>query len=343
LKMNLVVQGFARWLLPATVTGWALLLPAQVVAQQEQSILFSAPDSSDANTNVPSLTPRPPVLSDIAGAVRAPIFDVSPAPNPNMPSLTIISPRGVAQMEQQLDEKENWALMTPEEILGVPTAEKILGLSDNNADGLSDRQSAAERFMQRQQDMSTNGMVNFSQWDLPSGESNSADVFGSANPEANSFFSQLMGNPAPAQSPNRETGNWSFNFGSPAPTVPAPTPEQIAESEAFQKMIAPHSTPQLSSTWANENLFNSLPSSGLHPAAIPQPLQDTLLLRPQANPMGESYIPLNGGVHSPDSVKPLPSLIPERLTTPSAPEWKPQLPPWMNPVPQPGEIPPRQF
>jgi hypothetical protein len=331
--MNRFVSRSARWLPIAVATGMALIVPAQVVGQQEQPILFSSPDSDDIGTNMPSLTPRPPTMPEAAQAFQASSFDFNPASDAPTELAMPLSPEEVAQMQKQLDEKENWALLTPQELLGVPTPQKIMGLPEN------ENESVTERYLERQETPVTNEAAGLSQWDVSADESNSAAatvaVFGSANPAASSFFSQMMGNSAPGQGQN--TGNWSFSFGS-GPAAPSqPTPEQVAEAEAFQKMITFHSSASLPSP--TEPLFNANPfDTQSKPVLLAaQPVQDTLTPPPQFNPLGASFTPLNKGVHMPVGVKPLPGLIPQNLT-PIAPEWKPQLPPWMSPVPEPGQI-----
>ncbi|HEY3760703.1 MAG TPA: hypothetical protein VGN23_03050 [Verrucomicrobiae bacterium] len=332
--MNRFASKLARLLPVATAAGLALIVPAHVVAQGEQPIIFSSPN--DDNTNMPSLTPRAPALPEAAMAVQAQSFDFGATPGPAVPPPSI-SPAQLAQMQKDLDEKQNWALLTPQELMGIPTPQKIMGLSDD------ENESVAQRYLERQQTPVTNDVT--AQWDLsPNGSiSNSAAaavaVFGSANPAASSFFSQVMGNSTSDQA-NQNVGNWSFSFGSgPGVTASQPTPEQVAATEeALQKMITPFNAPLSSSSQTepsfNANAFN-VPPKPVSPAA--QPVQDTLLAQPQFNPMGESFQPLRGGVQAPVTAKPLPGLI-QQNKTPAASEWKPQLPPWLSPVPQPGQI-----
>ncbi|HEY1786879.1 MAG TPA: hypothetical protein VGJ73_01925 [Verrucomicrobiae bacterium] len=321
-------------LLVAAATGMALFVPVQTIAQQGQPILFSTPDSGEASTNVPSLTPQPPELPAGINADSDSSFYQPPVPNV-MPQQPLPSPRDIANMQKQLDDKENWALLTPAEILGVPTPEKMMGLPERGANGLTGNETAAERFIERQQIVPTNGMVNLTQWGLPVGDSNSAAttvaIFGSVEPTANSFFSQILGTMQPGQIQNPNTPNPVFGFGSPPPVVTTtPTPEQIAENEAFQKLIAPHSAPPSGGTWSGE--YPPRSQSGVAPLfATPQ-------ATPQTYPIGESFTPLTNGIHIPEGTRPLPGLF-QTEKTPAVSEWKPQMPPWMSSAPQPGEIP----
>jgi len=67
--------------------------------------------------------------------------------------------------------------------------------------------------------------------------------------------------------------------------------------------------------------------------------------QPAAIPVGASYVPLSSGIAMPAGVTPLPGLLgPTNMgLTTRAPEWKPELPPWLSSGPQPGVIPQRKF
>jgi hypothetical protein len=321
-------------LMVAVAMGATLGARAQTPPPQEQRIIFSSPESDDASSNVPSLEPASPTLSGVADSVRAPLLDLNsstgagpfPGPAP-MPS-----PQAAAQMQRQLEEKENWALLTPEEILGVPTAQKIMGLPETNAAGFLDNEpdSLAERYLDRQEQRdkySTNGVANLSQWNLPTGEADAGMAAAVAIGQAASdpLFSGFLSDPGQRQNTSPSS---LFGLGSPPPAVSAPTAEQIAADEAFQKLIAPNSTPA-----------DMLPPPSTT-AFSPPP--DTLLAKPLPNPLGASFTPLSGNMKAPLGANPLPTLFPAN-PTPIAPEWKPQPPPWMNPTPQPGDIPQRKF
>lgn len=334
--MNSILRQLGCLISVTLVTGIALIVPVQGIAQQGQAILFSSPSDGNAATNVPSLTPQPPVFSGMVDTAPVQPMSLPSIADTMPPGPAIPSPQELSQMQQQLDEKENWALLTPAEILGVPTPEKILGLPEVDANGYPLGGTAAERFIQREQNAATNGMTNPGQWDLPTGETNSAAatvaVFGSINPTANSFFSELLGNTQnqPAHAQDQDPVDRFFSFGSPPPAAPQPTAEQIADDEAFQKLISPRSTPPTTAGWSGEN------------ASASQPIPGQTFATPLENSIGATFAPLNTVLQEPAGVRPLPGLV-EPIKPVTMPEWQPQQPPWMSSTPQPGQIPQRNF
>jgi hypothetical protein len=227
--------------------------------------------------------------------------------------------------------------MTPEEILGVQTPGEILGVSERDAAGQPKNETVTERFLERQEQNgnATNLFARYdaSQWNLPKRVTNSfgaRTAFGFFNAEDKSFFSE-MSPVAPAENQN-DGNNWPGSFGLPPPPSPQTlTAEQIAANEAFQKLIEMRSSPPEQNS-SDKKFFNA-------------PVQpDALLTRPPPNPLGASFTPISGNVGQPIAVKPLPKLIQKPdSTTPIAPEWTPQSPPWMSTAPQPGVIPQRKF
>jgi len=129
-----------RWPLLASVAMAASCSAVVLHAGQRpgQPISFSSPDHDNVSSNTPSLAPKPPESLDFANAIQSPDANFGPAshdgslPEPPPPAM---SPAQAQQMQRLLDERHNWALRTPEEILGVTTREKILGIQDRNALG----------------------------------------------------------------------------------------------------------------------------------------------------------------------------------------------------------------
>lgn len=313
---------------------------AQGPAPQEQRISFSSPDNDDVNSNVPSLAPAASPLTGAADSVRAPSLDFNPSPGGPVPGPgPIPSPEQAAQMQQQLDKEKNWALLTPEEILGVPTAEKIFGLPETNAEGQLDNGSESlelrflEREQQRDKATTNGGFAALSQWNLPTRATNGAMAAAVAIGEDSQgmqslFFTPLSANPAQNQNAG---GTGLFGLGSPPPAATGPNAEQVAEDEAFQKLMTPYQESPPATSPGEMVSSSSSPST-----------PDTLLAKPPANPIGASFVPLSGNINAPAGANPMPGLIP-LINTPIAPEWKPQLPPWLDPTPQPGETPQRKF
>lgn len=132
----------------AVVVFVALVFPALA----QQSIQYSRPAAKDPaalagpNPIVPSSHFTPPSSVGAPGSIfdggAADSFDILPlGPQP------ILLHGNNAQWQRFLDSRQNWSLMTPETILGVPTPESILGIPDPNDDP---RLSAEERFLRRQ-------------------------------------------------------------------------------------------------------------------------------------------------------------------------------------------------
>ncbi len=328
-------------LLPiALALSVAMAVHAQGPAPQEQRITYSSPDNDEISSNVPSLAPAASPLTGASDSVRAPFLGVGPPQGEAIPGpQPMPSPEQAVQMQEQLDKEKNWALLTPEEILGVPTAEKLLGLPETNAVGQLENGSESlevrylERERQRDNAMTNSGIAGLSQWNLPTGATNgamaAAVAIGESGPGLQGlFFTSISANPGENQDQNAG-GTGLFGLGSPPVATTGPSAEQIAEDEAFQKLIMPNQ-PAPSATPQDD--------TGSSPISTP----DTLLADPQANPIGASFAPLSGNIAAPAGTSPMPTLIPLSIA-PIAPEWKPQLPPWLEPTPQPGETPQRRF
>ncbi len=62
-------------------------------------------------------------------------------------------------MQQLLNDRKNWIFMTPEEILGTSTTEKMLQPPERDAFGKEKNPTQLERFLQRES-QARNGMTN---------------------------------------------------------------------------------------------------------------------------------------------------------------------------------------
>lgn len=309
-----------------------------------EAILFSSPDGDQVSSNVPSLTARPPTLLNPAPAAKAPIDFGAPPEIETMPMPPMVSPAQAQRMQRQLDEQKNWALMTPEQILGVPTPEKILGLQDRDMFGRPKRQTVEEQFYERQ-DQSRVRTNNYTAADSTSrgGPPDSQWLQGNTkllNPAAggpgnSTLMDQFLKGTADkaADSAPVPAGGWFRTFGSPAPPVKS-APEQQTAAEQYQQ------------------LFRSQPSSddAVKVSAFEGPLYSTHPAKASsagqfASPLGAAYAPLNNVIGLPAAAAPLPGLLAptNRMLLTPAPEWKPQSAPWLSPAPQLGVAPQRKF
>jgi hypothetical protein len=250
-------------------------------------------------------------------------------------------------LKDELNRRKNWTLMTPEDILGVPTAEKILGLPDPTGD---DKRTPEEGYLRRQKLAAGLSSANVLHRLNSSGQRNDANPFAprdqtdqhgqfdangqavglDGRPDARTdaaarkYFDRLVN--APAASPFGASRNanstWASAFDQPAP-LPKPNLDQIASMERFKAMMEPSSPPEKVTV---PTRFSTSPL----PTTDPN-LQHT----PLFNPLGQSYSPLQSSISRPTGITPLPTL--------STPNYKPaapkkslaELPPWLSKDPQP--------
>src|ERR1700690_3765892 len=117
--------------------------------RQGQPILFSSPDSEPADTtNMPSLRPKAPGALDLGDAARAPEkFNLNPM---GEAAPLTLGPGFFGESAERRDLRRNWTLLTPAEILGAATPEKMMGISERNAFGQPKNLTALERYTERQ-------------------------------------------------------------------------------------------------------------------------------------------------------------------------------------------------
>ncbi len=348
-------EKFTRWLLFASLSLAAFAADAQHGGGWVgQAIIFSSTDDDGVSSNMPSLAAKPPGMFDLANAVQSPganpgaAAQNEPSPQPPAPAM---SPAQAQQMRRLLDEQRNWALLTPEQILGMPTPEKALGISDRDAFGQTKNETVAAQYLKRQE---------------PSQVRTNIDNYGAANPappwETSSRpelqMNQNIWAPAVSKPGNPTTvdqilnvnaannatpaktqpGGWTKSFNLPS-SPPDPTPEQQAAMDQFRELLQPRTpsedsakTPVLGSP-----IFSPSPTAQ---ASVAQASEPSPVI-----PIGASYAPLSDGIAMPARVTPLPGLL-GPTNAPVAqlvPEWKPQPPPWVSSEPQLGVIPQRKF
>jgi hypothetical protein len=128
-----------RWL------GLAALVTLGLSAAAQQTIQFTKPVETDPASKANAFLPETPRRDPASFNAPAPLFGSS-GPTANFDDLPGSPPpaypaANAAQWRKFLDNKKNWTLMTPEEILGIPTPEtpeKILGVTSPDDDpGLS--------------------------------------------------------------------------------------------------------------------------------------------------------------------------------------------------------------
>jgi hypothetical protein len=127
---------FAHWKRPPVLAAGVFVAVFSVQVQYAplqagQRIWFSSPRNDTVSSNVPTLSPKPLKPPDFKDSSDAPLpfeFNEPPAAPPPLSGKLTISPAEQAQMQDVSDRRKNWILLTPAEILGATTPEKILGI-----------------------------------------------------------------------------------------------------------------------------------------------------------------------------------------------------------------------
>lgn len=277
-------------------------------------------------TNIaPSLMPADTKIPQLFSSDRIPLIPTPLSLQPP-PAPVVVTPARTAAAQQEYDRKKNWTLLTPAEILGVPTLESAMGISERNAAGEKKDQTVLERYFERQEsdekEAMSNQMAAFnssSGWNLQNRE----------QPELNQGFSSARNNPLFGTTQDSSlNGNqdgvtaWSRNFNSQPVSAPVQTPEQAAAAQAaaedFQKLLQPNLAAPKNKT-----------ADSTFPAQAPDAL--SLFAKPPASPVGNSFTPITSGVIAPQAVTPLFGPAEKNpSTTPVTPQWKRKPPPWMT-------------
>lgn len=327
----------------------AALMVLGCPAWAQQTIQFSKPAKEAPAPEAPALkvnsdAPATPNVPSTIMAPRSlfgngPSFDVLPmGPMP-------IVPNGNAAQWQK---KKDWSLMTPEQILGIPTPESILGIADSKEDP---KLSPEEQFMQREERQSqmeaSNVLRNFNASFLPNqnsaggvlgtrddrngqdglfGAGDSHSTMSTAATDLNPFAFGNPRVPAGANVNQQVDPTWVSPFGSAAPPQPV-TPQQLAGMERFRALFE---SPPAAAKPATASFF-------VQPAATPDPY---LQQSPAFNPVGQAVKPLESGVVKPVGLTPLAG-----IATPPSPKKASlvQPPPWLSQSPDNPTLPQRQF
>jgi hypothetical protein len=315
--------------------------------QAGQAILFSSPIGDTVGSNAPSLSLKPVESLDFGNSSQIPLpLDLNgpPVVVPPLPGPRTISPTEQAKLQDLSDRRRNWILLTPAEILGATTPEKILGIQERDAAGQPKYSTAWERYTERRnQKLSANTNAfrygdSSSVWNASRNRRDPFDVFSSGNGGSGNAAS--MANPLfDTETDNRTLAGRSQNsgesklFGSPTP-LPAPNAAQQMSLERFKQLLGSSPSPALTATpSSNDKLFSP---PGMSP--------DVKSGQSSLNPMGASFSPLNSSIGKPAELPTLPKSMGLSYTSsrPAA-AWVPQPPPWMSADPQPLTAPQRRF
>jgi hypothetical protein len=329
---------------PLFVIAMGAMVLSAVAQQSGQSIIFSTPQTDDAQSATPSLAPQNSQMPVLPGTLQAPVSPFNyGAPN----DLPALPPSQANASEQQrlnklLDERKNWALMTPEEIFGVTATEKLLQPPERDAMGREKNQTQLERYLNRenqQRDGSTNDWQN-DRADLPwnfSRDKDGANPFdisryGTAGATHN--LDRFLNGRRNTDISKNQNGNvrWDSFSTPPQQTSEKQNLEQMAAMERFRQLLAPSSTPAAPS-----------PDGRFFP--VPKAVMDPNIMQPDfvPNPAGASFTPLTSGIGKPAGLSPLPGIVTSAPQPVTVPAWAPQPPPWLLQGPQPFTMPQRKF
>jgi hypothetical protein len=327
-------------MLPAVFLAATMVLSAGA-QQSAQPVIFSSAQSDDNTPSTLSLAPQATEQPNLADKFRAPL----PASNLNFPSdagplpqMPANPPADNERLQQILEERRNWTLMTPQEIFGVTTPEEIMGLPKHNAAGEEIKTTQVERWLARQEqsrNSATNGLQNgaaASSRDFSSDEEgNRFEPDGTKQENPRQFLDSFM-NPAPdnnrsSSDRQNEMADWPQSFG--AATQPKIDPEQQAAMERFRQLLEPNPSATAQSDLNGKNF------------TVPVTTENSILGQPSVNPLGASFTPLTSDVGKPLG---LPGITRQNNSQPApVPSWEPQPAPWLSQVPQPFVVPQRKF
>jgi hypothetical protein len=328
-------------LLMLVVSTLALSAGAQSAGQ---AIIFTTPQTDAGSPDKSSLASVNSRSGELPGTLQAPVqfFDFDPpSDRPPAPASPGISPQQ-QRMQNLLNERKNWILMTPEEILGVATTEKMLQPPERDALGREKNPTPLERFLQRES-QARNGLTNGwhdgrieSPWNITHDQDNAKppDSDRSSPGDSARNLSEVLNGLRNREAAADQKGNsgWDALSQNLPQATTKPEPEQLAAMERFRQLLnpSPDETAQ--------------PSTDGRLVSAPKLAVDPFLMRPDfvPNPVGASFIPLDSGIARPTGLTPLPDAVTSLLPSVAVPSWKTQPPPWLLPGPQPFVIPQRK-
>lgn len=294
-----------------------------------QPIIFSVPKTDGAAVPTPSLTTKNSsevILPDSVMAPVVPSFFAPSEPARLPPPINTAEQRRQRQLQE---DRKNWTLMTPEEILGVTASEKLLQPPEKDAFGRDKNPTQMERYLARENSASaglTNGWRRDranSPWNF-SRDEDSSNPFavrpdGTADPmqNLNHFLARQQVNDNAFSRPGEISDASVFDAGGEQKATKEKL-EQVASMERFRQMLQP--TPA-----ASDSQF----------FPVPKPVVDKNFTQPDfvPNPAGASFTPLSSSVSRPAGLTPLPGIISSHPQPAVTPSWKPQPPPWLSQSP----------
>ena len=232
--------------------GGVLSLAAVGSVAAQESIIFSKPADGGVTEKANSFMDQQPrkapggynAPSGLFGGKATADYDILPGAVRPQP----LSPEQVRQMQKKFEEQRNWTLLTPEEIMGLPSAEKIMGLPEPNKN-LTPEQRYLKREEQRRGAAATNGLMRAGAFGGP--DENPFDSAaanqrkkrpGNSGEMPDEFGQSARGvklSPLQAEQQKRRAESpWGNAFDLPPPT-PKVDKEQLAAMERFRALMGP--------------------------------------------------------------------------------------------------------
>jgi hypothetical protein len=286
-------------------------------------IVFSAPDASTSAGSTATESESP--LRKIKDPIQVPShgFGVGDLDSP-MPLPPTRPP-----VKRERDSSKDWIFMTPAEILGVTTPEKMMGISERDATGNRKDLTPEERYMARLNQAQSGSTNSSSSGDseTPLNSYNGRNTPGASSPWDNSkpsdgklgsssgMLGSLLNNAVKNSMPNNDFGagqngnsDWDRLTGSPKPMTDF-SPAQKSSMDQFREMLNanPASTP-----------IGASPSPGFNAQSAP-----AFNLSPNApNSFGGSAAPLTSGFGQQSTMPKMPTLFSQPVAQPAIPSWK---------------------
>lgn len=251
-------------------------------------------------------------------------------PNQGFDILPEFTPDQQKALQDSVDNQMNWSLLTPAEIYDVPTAKKILGITDQNDD---QKLTATERYLKRLDDkqaMAVSNAMLLSSRSLFDDDSSrdptrkdkakDKDVFSSpddpTDPKSGKTVLDIWGRAfrvTPDNPDDQRDPIWNSAFSHP-PNVPKTDMEQAAEMQRFRILLG--------------SVTPEKPVEPLQPTTPqPDPFMEKL---PSFDPAGNNVAPLKETVYRPKGLMPLQQVGRPPPPPPKPPVWTPKLPPWLQ-------------
>jgi hypothetical protein len=333
---------------PLLIVAMGAMVLSAGAQSSDRSIIFSTPKFDDTATVTPSLAPESSQLPILPDSLQAP----DPSLHFQAPNDLPVAPPAVAntphsqRMNQLLEDRKNWALMTPEQILGTTPTDELLPATERDAMGPKKNATQLDRYLDRENNLRgsyTNSWQNNrdnSPWNL----SRDRDGLNPSDPgrdspmdaaqRLNEYLNSRRIGDGPANRNDKSFGWDAFN--PPVPQTPdKPDVEQMAAMDRFRQLLNP--SPATATEPSPESKFFPVPKTA--------PVLDPYITQPDymPNPAGASFKPLTTGIGKPTGLTPLPGIVNQGIAPVTAPAWAPQPAPWLIQGPQPFVMPQRKF